>query len=781
MEYSCFKDKEFQEAWTDLDEIYRADFNTTGTGEAIQDDKFVGPLYHFYEDLADLLNSLKNKIIYSTKNDLAENPAQFDFSYADKEGDGSSYVCMTNTLAGKNYMVNKFRRPFGLSFKADSLNAMLKKHTIKTYSAFSTKGDYTSVSKTKNKDGSFKVKKHPTLLAASTDYGANPFSIYAVGQLEDNLFFISGGQGVDKLWPAQTFSDVELYKELKAWFMKNIEAGEEYQKRMYYHFRDAKVLNGQEQMFKNKPITAGYNLNTQYRPRADKQLVQGEIAYNATIAFNFSGTYAESFKEVLGYGPINVIDEHGKKLLALTYVDSHVKGGYRGPLLYGRNLDDEHQPFAAESEPFTTSSKITHTPDDEDIKSTQWHLKASEKMFKKLAAIFNEYEYRIYLADSRDFRFELTDIESIVLPEVLRLPKFKEVINLRKIIYNLEHGVQIDYSNSVELKRNYIVVSETIMKAQEVDKLDDVAMTRKFNSVEISPYAKTLVQTLVQILSQPVFEGTKVSCEFVPNTPKVLADMIKTQATLTPSLGSDDTESEQTTFSKKQNQYMTYADHERKILYRSILPLEEIEQVPGQNGEQTVLAPVPLTSDGRIKLSKARLGSEVILVAEDASKTKYVLFVYKSKSPNFMELPGGGFMTPPQQASDYEQLLIDKLAFKCNIKRGDLLDLTDTGNALLLSEKGVAKDKDVTWDWSYYRLFTAKYKHELSGEDLATLSYTHDNTADAEEKTKTSGMHVNGYRAHMRWVPVDSLKITRPITDRYADLIPAIIQYAKSL
>ena len=162
MKYSCFKDKEFQEAWTDLDEIYRADFNTTGTGEAIQDDKFVGPLYHFYEDLADLLNSLKNKIIYSTKNDLAENPAQFDFSYADKEGDGSSYVCMTNTLAGKNYMVNKFRRPFGLSFKADSLNAMLKKHTIKTYSAFSTKGDYTSVSKTKNKDGSFKVKKHPT-------------------------------------------------------------------------------------------------------------------------------------------------------------------------------------------------------------------------------------------------------------------------------------------------------------------------------------------------------------------------------------------------------------------------------------------------------------------------------------------------------------------------------------------------------------------------------------------------------------------------------------------
>ena len=106
----------FIDTWQELEEIYQADFDTANAGEAFKDGKFVGPLYHFYEDLSDLLNSLKHGIIYSTKNDREENPSQFDFSIADGHGDGRAYVCMTNTLAGKRYMTGKLPLTFDMYF-----------------------------------------------------------------------------------------------------------------------------------------------------------------------------------------------------------------------------------------------------------------------------------------------------------------------------------------------------------------------------------------------------------------------------------------------------------------------------------------------------------------------------------------------------------------------------------------------------------------------------------------------------------------------------------------
>jgi hypothetical protein len=141
-------------------------------------------------------------------------------------------------------------------------------------------------------------------------------------------------------------------------------------------------------------------------------------------------------------------------------------------------------------------------------------------------------------------------------------------------------------------------------------------------------------------------------------------------------------------------------------------------------------------------------------------------------------LPGGGFGVIPAGKDDFRQLLLKKLAFKCNIDSDALSGLEDTGKALLLYEIGVAKDTSVTWPWSYYRLYTAKLKEPLSGECLANLGYTFDNTELAKTISQQTGIDVHSYRAHLRWVPVKNITMNRAITDRYSNIIPLIKELA---
>lgn len=760
----------FLDTWRELEEIYQADFNSTGIGDAFKGGKFVGPLYHFYEDLADILNSLKHGIIYSTKNDKAENPSQFDFSLDGDNGDGRAYICMTNTLAGKSYMVNKFNRTYGISFKADSLNKLLETNVIAPYSAFAAKGNYTNLSKTTNKDGSPRKKTNPTLLAATAEQGSNPFYIYSIGQLEDDLFFVCGGQGTSSgnRWSGQTFNDPELYKALKSWFQRNIREGDTYQKYMYYHFKDGKVL-GAHQEKSLYPIMARYNLNKYYKPRADKSLdKEGKVNYNSTISFRFKGPYKNTFKEVFGYGPINATDANGNELLTLDYVNPNAQGGYKGPLLFGMNIDD--QTFAKRTSYFKARSTTTHSPDvDDDIPSTQTYMLANEKLFQKLSALFNENEYRIYMNDGRDFKFSYSDIESIVLPEAVRLVKYQEVINLRKLIYCVENNIPVDTTNDESLMKAFIVLPDSFVKSIKLSELNDDADISKLKFERISDYAKVLVNNLYTILSEPAFDGAKVSYELVPTGDSAgLTNIIKTKANLNTFLQSG----ELSNGVVDSTGVVKSGDHSRKVLSVHDLPMEGT-LVDGQNNEKTIVGPVVIPGI-KSEDSLARLGSEVILVAKDANNNKYVLFVYKSKSSSFMELPGGGFDSKIEGKTAYEDLLKDKLLFKCNIPDSDISSLTDTGEALILHEKGVAKDKNVTWSWSYYRLFTAFYKPELTGDDLATLSYTYDNNAEAARRTAERGTEVHGYRAHLRWVPVDGIELNRAITDRYSNLIPAI-------
>lgn len=762
---------QFWDTWQeleDLEEIYKADFNTTSTGEAFKDGKFVGPLYHFYEDLSDLLNSLNTGIIYSTKNDKEENPAQFDDSIAD--ADGKAFICMTNTLAGKRYMTNKFRRPYGIAIKESSLNTMLETQVIASYNTFSVKGNYTQKTDTRNKDGSFRKKSQPTIV--STGGSTNGFSIYSIGQLTDDLYFVCGGQGANRLWPGQTFKDPALYKTLKSWFQRNLREGGDYQKHMYYHFKNGKVL-GKRQEKIEKPIKALHNLNKDYEPRADKKPKSGMPEYNSTINFRFKGPYKDTFKEVFGYGPINATDENGRELLTLEYVNPNAVGGYVGPVIFGKNIDDNT--FEKKTSYFKSRGTTIKNPgSDKKVYSSQVYMKADEKLFNKLVNIFNEYEYRIYMNDARDFRFRLSDIESIVLPEVVRLATYGETINIKKIAHCVEQNIQIDYTSTEALLQNFIVISDAFLKKVDIADIESYIGEAISHKASVSNYAKDLVKGLFTILSDQALAGDKASYEIVPNTAGKVSDFITSKAVLGTFLRTGETANE---IVLNKNGDAKSKDKSRKVLSKHDLPMQGTVY-PGQNGDKVVLgeAPIPIPAD---KDHTARLGSEAIIIAQDENHKKYVLFVYKSKSSSFMELPGGGFMDIPKGEKAYEDLLKAKLQFKCNIFEEQLSDLVDTEEALILNEKGVAKDEDVRWHWSYYRLFTAKYTPILTDEHLESLGYTHHNAAQAAQMKADQGIDVHSYRAHMRWVPVEGITLNRAITDRYSNIIPLIQTLAR--
>lgn len=145
--------------------------------------------------------------------------------------------------------------------------------------------------------------------------------------------------------------------------------------------------------------------------------------------------------------------------------------------------------------------------------------------------------------------------------------------------------------------------------------------------------------------------------------------------------------------------------------------------------------------DGTVE--QARLGSEIILTAEDENHKKYVLFVYKVKSDSFMELPGGGMDNAPVSYADFESLIKDRLKFKCNINQSDISNLRDTGKALLLHEVGIMKKQNgkYPYEWSYYRLYAANYNKVLTEDEL---NNKYDNNSEAKALGK------RGYVAYMR-------------------------------
>jgi hypothetical protein len=731
----------FHNTWQELDEIYNADFTTTGSNEVTSGPAGLtsGLLYHFYEDLPDLLNSLETGVIYSTKNDKEANKAQFDFSLED--GDGRAYVCMTNSDAGKQYMIKSYHRPFGISFDANKLEAACKSKGsfIRGFSAFGTKGDYTM------------VNGKPSLLAQTSERGTNPFIIYAIGEIKDGVFFISGGQGMNKLWASQLFYDEQLYQELKNWFMSSINTGDNYQKRMFYHFKDGKVHSDPAHPklvdAKGNPVEADLNLNTAYKARRDFTK-DGSISYSASMCFNFTGTHASNFKEVLGYGPLKVLDTQGNELLKLTAVNSSAKTGYRGPLLYGKNIATGT--FTDKSTIFKGRKNTSNAAGEEDqLLSVQQHLMASEELFQKLCQVYNEYEYRIYLPGSQDFTFAPSLVHTLVLPEIFKIAATKEEINLRLLIDRL-------------------ATEATVLSNPEALKADGIINTQIKKALP-SAYAVDLVASFIEMLLTTYKD---VGVELIPNTHDSNT-MAKAKATIGTLQKTG--EADVGVPLKKDGSIQT-KDHARKVI-DTWPDLTKAQVKPGQGQEPTVTAPVFIK--GIQGEPEARIGSEAIIIAEDEKHDKYVLFVYKSKSPMFMELPGGGFWDIPHNHNEFKTLLLDKLKLKCDLNPEDITDPQDTNKALLLYEVGVAQDKSVTWPWSYYRLYSAKLTKPLSGETLADLGYSFTNTDYAKAFTDKLGFEVHSYRAHLRWVPVKHITLNRAITDRYSNIIPIIQELAK--
>lgn len=746
----------FLSAWQELDEIYKADYNTTGTKEVVAQKKGLstGLLYHFYADLPDLLNNLENGVIYSTKNDKAENKAQFD--YTDGVGDGTAYVCMTHTLAGKNAAIKDLGRPFGLSFKAKDLAARGKSdrpvgrpsrdskkqgYAVKSFDAWGAKGNYDTSS-----------RGNPYLLAQTEEQGFNPFNVQAVGELPSVMtkggsrrrFFISGGQSNQGQWAAKIFYSPELYEKLRDWFKTSYETGQAYQQRMFYHFKNGEVGGPKQSnpnaIYNGKLIDVDGNLNTNYKPFAFKTK-DGTISYTSSIVFEFSGDCKNNFIEVIGYGPFQV-KEGSNKLLSLTPINADANGTYRGPFIFGKNVGT-NMFYSDKPEIRFGQGRDNEMVDGGSAYSIQQHLMADEKLFKELSTIYDEHEYRIYLPDSRDFRFAPEEIETIVLPETFWIPRTKEEINIAQLVKAVEDGMtgldQLRASNIIKTKPK---------------------------KAPMSPYLTDLLTSLVELLQT---KYSKVGIELIPNTSGDNA------VNATATIGTFQMTGEADVGIPLNNKgQIPEKDHTRKITTAwPDLSSDSLQVRKGEHNEDTIVARIQLPSNlGEVE---ARIGSEAIIIAEDEARNKYVLFVYKSKSPMFMELPGGGFGGhKPSSPEDFKQLLMDKLEFKCNLSASDITTPEDTGKALLLHEVGVAKTDAVTWPWSYYRLYTAKLKEPLSSECLADLGYSFDNTALAADIKQKTGIDVHSYRAHLRWVPVKNITLNRAVTDRYSNIIPLI-------
>lgn len=173
---SNYTDVLLKEYYDSLDEIYAADFKTDGAAD----------FYHFYQSIEDLIRSLSRGVIYSSKNDKQENARQYDFNAAE----GEAYVCMTNSIEGKQYIANQFNRPVGLSFTKAGLDKLCRRNDYRFNSEaeYSRFGDLLSYKTPKQDQAPKPVRRDP-------QFGYTAFFIYSIGQLAEDLYFICGGQG----------------------------------------------------------------------------------------------------------------------------------------------------------------------------------------------------------------------------------------------------------------------------------------------------------------------------------------------------------------------------------------------------------------------------------------------------------------------------------------------------------------------------------------------------------------------------------------------------------
>lgn len=190
------------------------------------------------------------------------------------------------------------------------------------------------------------------------------------------------------------------------------------------------------------------NLNSKYVPYESKN-------YGNTPAIRFDGPkfiHNVKFDEIIGIGPTKVFDEDSNEiLLQIPLVDPSSKGGYSVPELFGKDLTSGSYPETTSIRPATRTTL-----------TTKQNLYMSEKDAKKLTALFDEGEYRVYSQSKRNFKFQPSDIATIALPSSVKLDSGKgPTIDLRTLVKLIIDNKNISDGDIISALHKYGCVNET--------------------------------------------------------------------------------------------------------------------------------------------------------------------------------------------------------------------------------------------------------------------------------------------------------------------------------
>jgi hypothetical protein len=750
---------DFMNLYEELSELYESELTEVKAVNDFESGSETA-FYHFFEDLADLVNSLDVKRIYSNKNEQA---SQLDLSAPE----GSSYVCMTVGQEGKRRTTTNFgNRAFGVSFKDLTKMCNDRQYVFDPEAS----GEYSQfLAKTQYDIGS---EGMPTATSSDDKVTAfRDFELLAIGQFANGEYFISGGQGrnLSSHWSSKTFTDENIYKILRAWFMTNMDAKQleknpdAAQPHIYYHLEDItseadvhQPKNPDTDIFikgNTKHILNSVKQhNDNYRPRPDEA---GSDSFERAIDFgSFEMAEGVQCKEIIGVGPLRVTDSTGQVILQLDMCTPGAKGGYQPPKVFSAlaNVLDDKSRYA-EIDNYTPGRPMQLKTIPE-YKSRPNHLLLTKDTANFIADLFNESEHRVYIPNKKDLVFRPDDIEAIVLPAIITTPSSR-TYNIQKLLQAVVYGVINDYDS----------------KATFLQALKDAGVIgSKVRLINDHVY-ENLVK-LVQLLTSSEYDHVLV--ELIDREGRAVSTLnLKTQYGI--SGGTDHLEYKDGKYTNPdaKMRYIPEDDIKDFNIMREISNPE----VKKWNNVDSVIADIDVLG------GKARLGAETIVVGQDSKGTDYVLFVDNAyKATGFLELPGGGLNKADVTSEAFYNTAMQRLKFKCNIDPQDLEGgkLTDTGKGLLLVEKGkdgtkgVAKDAAVTWQYSYYKLFTARYTKPIDDEDT---DYSFDNhglltTAPAGEV---------GYTSYSKWIPIRSLNHNRGLLTRYSNVFPTIQSLIKKV
>jgi hypothetical protein len=734
--------------------------------------------YHFYEDLADLINSLKTRRIYSNKNAQA---SQLDIAAPEN----TAYVCMTVGTEGKNRTTQNFgTRSFGISFT--NLNDLCSRANY--YFDPDPSGEYSQfLAKTQYDIGE---RGRPTATNKDPMVTAfRDFELLAIGQLSTGEYFISGGQGrsLSNHWSSKTFTDAAVYKTLRDWFLWNMDSRQledqpdTAQPHIYYHFKNDTIGNPTAK-YKGHILNTDAQLNPNYVPRPDSaddedsdntKKNKKEPTYDRAMDFTLKRASGIGFKEIIGVGPFRVTDSTGQVILQMDMCKPGGKGGYQPPKVFTALARDPDYEYPDMDVP--TSGQDVRLRNPDTFVSRPQHLMLSKDTAKFIAELYNESEHRVYIPNKRDMAFTPQDIETIVLPAIINADGSR-TYDLQKLLSAVAYGALPDYSS----RSSFLSALKTVgVVSPGVHDMTDFV----YNNLTM------LIQLLTTDYDDTVVEfidkNGKAVKSLALTTPYAKASEIDRLSALPDGKGYTNNDAHMR-YIPEDDIDVVDLDTDKKVKPFDIMSQIENEHTVKWEGVQSVIA--------RIKALRgdARLGAETIIIGkgkhpDDPSReTKYVLFVDNAhKAKGFLELPGGGLHDIPVTEQSFRDVAKQRLNFKGGISESEITGFKSTGKGLLLAEKGsedketgaktkgAAKSKSVKWGWSYYKLFQAYYTPEIDPNDT---DYSFDN----HHLLSTAAEGESGYTCYLKWIPVDSLDHNRSLITRYANIFGIIRQAAEN-